>query len=138
MHENYIRLLNYIALQIDTDEIDYAERKADTMKSYIEYYLEHMDREYKYELNRIIPYEILKEKILDVPFGFGDPSCRDDEMIDTIRCDLYNEIYYLENICKCTIIDRTERDQCWECMVRECGCMASPSCCGWHLYADRD
>jgi hypothetical protein len=75
MRENYIRLLAYIDAQMNTDEIDYAEREADTLKSYIEYYLEHLDIEYKYQLEGIIRTWILKEKILDVGYGFGDPTC---------------------------------------------------------------
>ena len=131
MRENYIRLLRYIDAQMDTDEIDRAERRSDTMKSYIRYYLEHLDEEYIYELKKIIPLWILKEKILDVVYGFGDPTCETDvELMDTIKCDLYNEIYYRMNICKCATVDRTEGDECWQCRVRDCGCKADRTCCG--------
>ena len=151
MFENYIRLLNYITSQMDTDEIDAAERRADTMKSYINYYLEHLDEHYMWELRSLISLDTIKEKILDVPFGFGNKDCdhdkcyfgraecdKDKELYLDIKHVLYNEMYYRMNICKCANIDRTEIDQCWECMVRDCGCKASPSCCGWHPYADRD
>ena len=131
MLENYVRLLGYIDAQMETDEIDCAERDADTMKRYIEYYLENLDEEYIYELKKIIPLEILKEKILDVAYGFGDPTCEIDvELSHTIQYDLYNEIDYRMNICKCTTVDRTERYECWQCRVRDCGCQAHPSCCG--------
>jgi hypothetical protein len=131
MLENYIRLLGYINSQMDTDEIDCAERDADTMKRYIEYYLENLDEEYIYELKKIIPLEILKEKILDVAYGFGDPTCEIDlEFMHRIQCDLYNEIDYRINICKCTTVDRTEGDECWQCRVRDCGCKADRTCCG--------
>jgi len=131
MLENYIRLLGYINSQMDTDEIDCAERDVDTMKRYIEYYLENLDEEYIYELKKIIPLEILKEKILDVAYGFGDPTCEIDlEFMHRIQCDLYNEIDYRMNICKCATVDRTEGDECWQCRVRDCGCKADRTCCG--------
>jgi len=131
MLENYKRLLSYIDSQMDTDEIDYAERKVHTMKSYIQYYLEHIDNEYKWLLNEIIPLEILKEKILDVAFGFGDiKSDEDKELYIIMKCYIYDEIKYRETICKCATIDTTQRYQCWWCMVRDCGCKAHPSCCG--------
>ena len=139
MRENYIRLLRYIDAQMDTDEIDRAERRSDTMKSYIRYYLEHLDVEYKYQLQGVIQPWILKEKILDVEFGFGDPTCEEDvELIHSIKCDLYNEIYYYTNICTCDTVDMTKFYQCWHCMVRDCGCKADRTCCGQEPYNGRN
>lgn len=143
MLENYIRLLGYIDSQMDTDEIDYAERDADRMQTYIKYYLEHIDSDYMYQLRWIIPLEILKEKILDVPFGFGNKDCnwddcyfgreecrKEQELYNTIKEKLHYEIHYYENICKCASIDTTKFYQCWHCMVRDCGCKADRTCCG--------
>ena len=139
MLENYKRLLTYIDSQMDTDEIDRAERRADTMQIYIRYYLEHLDEEYMYQLKKIIPLWILKEKILDVPFGFGDPNSEDDiELMHTIKCDLYHEIYYRTNVCKCGSIDTTKFYECWQCQVRDCGCKADRTCCGWEGDNGRD
>lgn len=150
MLENYIRLLGYIDSQMDTDEIDYAERRADTMQSYIRYYLEHLDEEYMYELKGIIRLEILKEKILDVAFGFGNKDCDHDEcyfgraecdedkaLYKQIKCDIYNEINYRMNVCKCAPLD-TPNYRCWQCMVRDCGCKADRTCCGWEPYNGRN
>jgi len=114
MLENYKRLLSYINSQMDTDEIDLAERQANTMKSYIQYYLENIDNEYKSLLDTIIPLEILKEKILDVPFGFGNiENDEDNELYNIIKCYIYDEIKYRETTCKCATIDTTQRYQCW-------------------------
>jgi hypothetical protein len=116
---------------MDTDEIDRAERRVDTMKTYIRYYLEHMDDHYKWILYDIIPLEILKEKILDVEFGFGDPESSDDtDLYSIIKESLHCEICYRDTICKCGSIDTTKFYECWQCMVRDCGCKADPSCCG--------
>jgi len=131
MLQNYKRLLTYIESQMDTDEIDRAERRVDTMKTYIRYYLEHMDDHYKWILYDIIPLEILKEKILDVEFGFGDPESSDDtDLYSIIKESLHCEICYRDTICKCGSIDTTKFYECWQCMVRDCGCKADPSCCG--------
>jgi len=141
--ENYVRLLGYIISQMDTDEIDAAERRADTMKTYIKYYLEHMDYEYKWIISEIISDKILKEKILDVPFGFGNMDCahdkcyfgraecdEDKKLYIQIKDNLQNEIWYRKNRCQCATIDRTKVYHCWQCEVRDCGCQAHPSCCG--------
>ena len=127
MLQNYIRLLGYIDKHITTEYVD----DDHTLKSYIEYYLEHLDKEYIYELKKIIPLWILKEKILDVAYGFGDPTCAIDvELMHRIQCDLYNEIDYRRNVCKCATVDRTDRDECWQCRVRDCGCKGDRTCCG--------
>jgi hypothetical protein len=132
MRDNYIRLLGYIDGQMHTDEIDYAEREADRLQEYIKYYLEHLEVDYQNRLERIIRSWILKEKILDVAYGFGDATCAIDvELMNTIKCDLYNEINYYTNICRCATVDMSKFYQCWECMVRDCGCKADRTCCGW-------
>ena len=131
MLSNYIRLLSYIDIQIDTDAIDYAMGGFDTMKNNIKYYIEHIDDHYKWELVNLIPLWIIKEKILDVPFGFGDPTCEKDvQLYHKIKCDLYHEMWYRENRCKCDTIDTTKFYRCWQCQVRDCGCKADPTCCG--------
>lgn len=126
MLENYIRLLNYIVVQMYTDQIDYTQQTNFQMKSYIKYYLEHLNDDYKWELTGIIPLEILKEKILNESFGFGNPlSTEDNELSNKFKDDLAKEIFYRVNRCKCV-----KRYQCWYCRVRDCGCKAHPSCCG--------
>ena len=120
MLQNYRRLLKYIQSQMGTDKIDRAERRVDTMKTYIRYYLEHMETRYKEKLFRIIPIEILKEKVLDVEFGFGDSTCeRDVELCNTIAFNIYTEIKYYENICECGYIDKTKQVQCWYCDIND-------------------
>ena len=127
MLENYICLLGYINAQMNTD---YAE-DTDTIKSYITYYLEHIDLEYKWILSGIIPLETIKEKILDVSFGFGDPKSDEDKTLYLeIKERLYEEMEYRKNVCKCSSIDTLNFYQCWQCQVRDCGCKADPSCCG--------
>ena len=118
MLQNYKRLLTYIESQMGTDEIDRAERRVDTMKIYIRYYLDHMESRYKEKLFKIIPLEILKEKVLDVEFGFGDSTCeRDVELGNTIAFNIHTEIKYYENICECGYIDKTKQVQCYFCDI---------------------
>jgi len=125
MVENYVRILQYINAQIDTVE------HTGIMQAYIDYYIEYLDSEYKDRLFWIIPYGILKEKILDVSFGFGDPTSQDDiQLRNLIKYEINEELEYRNTICQCATIDRAKRSQCWQCEVRDCGCDAAPSCCG--------
>lgn len=86
---NYKYLLELILFQIQT-ESDW-ERGYEHCGYIIEHYIDNLAEPYRDKIFEIIPYDILKEKILDVPFGFGtafqnqDTSKADEELFYKIH-----------------------------------------------------
>lgn len=114
MEENYIFLVQCIYNQVQTDASDYVERDYVHEKPYIEYFLEHINESYKNRLFEIIPYDILKNKVLDAEFGFNNNRDNDYKLY----CDINNVLYY-ELHAQCGWV--YEKDYCCEkCTLNEC------------------
>ena len=79
--ENYRTILEFILYQINTDTSDYWSRDYIHNNTYIIYFLEHIDDKYKNKIFKIISYETLKNKVLDVKYGFGVNHDNDDRCL---------------------------------------------------------
>lgn len=114
MEENYVFLVQSIYNQICTDASDYIERDYIHEKPYIEYFLEHIDESYKNSLFKIIPYDILKKKVLDVDCGFNNNCEEDYKLSFEINRALYYELHPISE---------------YNCGCSECGCLYEKDCC---------
>ena len=117
---------------MDSDKIFFGQY-GDFVKNEIRYYLEQMkkdDFDYPHFLESISwLLLILENKVMNQDFGFG--SEEDFELYSRVRSKLLEEIEYRETACSCDLLEYNEIYQCWRCQVRECGCNASSSCCGY-------
>ena len=99
MLENYIFLIQTIYNQINTEISDYVRRDYIHQNTYIAYFLENIEYKYKNRLFEIIPYDILKTKVLDVEFGFNNGCEEDYEEFLDISNAMYNELNTDKDTC---------------------------------------
>lgn len=102
-HEyNYQFLLCMIVSQMETDVSDYSSRNYRHNGPPIQYYLENLTEPYREAVYGHIPPDILQQKILDVPYGFGTDPWSEEDSIDfyTIRSSILDAIYGSSDGCE--------------------------------------
>lgn len=98
---NYKYVLELILLQMES-ESDW-DRGYEHQGYIIQHYLDNLEESYREKIFDLIPHDILKEKILDVPYGFGTAfqevsTSKEDEALFYKYRDIINDTLSMEEM----------------------------------------